>query len=142
MTKPQAEIQVLVNNITNKAMLDCGATCNIISKRLAKKLKLKPQKEATKVKVVDRNSMVNFGKVALTLSIEGYTEMVIANVLAIPDIDIILGIPWFYDHQPGGDWKTYVEASFEGIRQKILVIPRKKTNMIAIITISQIKRII
>ena len=101
---------------TCKILLDCGATGrhgNFVSRQLLERFSIPtdtqdPKIPAVEVRVADGRSNVSTAFVTRKLHIGKYKQTVRFTVADLPDHEIILGVPWWKEHQPHLDFKKMV----------------------------------
>ena len=108
-------LPVQVNGVLAYALLDCGATSNFISTEFCKRNNITFIPTDTNDKTV---SSVEFGNgvteapagtlngeiVYMTASLP-FSERMDMVVQSLPRYDLILGLPWFMQHEPNMQWK-------------------------------------
>ena len=89
------------------ALIDSGATFNIIDRELVKRLEFSCQPSRYPTSVTGPDGMV-FSQVSeecqLQVTIKGHSESLVFEVGNIPSISVVLGRPWLRLHNPYIDW--------------------------------------
>ena len=113
---PSIELSVKIRGKNKSAevtaIVDSGATGNVISRQLVRKYNIRELPTIDKLDLVNANgsksiisTMVRLW-VTITNGIEDHTEMLSFYVGDIASYSILLGMPWLMKHNPTIDWES------------------------------------
>ena len=96
--------------LNSVAMLDSGATGNFISKKLVETMKFDTVRKSipTSVRLADGRIMqtISHSTNRLVLRLGNWDTLVTFDILDIHNFDVIIGVPWLYEHNPDINWFT------------------------------------
>ena len=109
---------VKVHRRNVKAMLDSGATVNVIAERVLREVGGVMKPAAERVKFADGRLIRAEGVAEVSLTSRGHTEVVPCLVLRELDTDMLLGRPWLRTWNPTINWTTGELIFSDGVKWK------------------------
>jgi len=107
----QVTINVQINKKRFVAMIDSGATGNFMSQKVFDKLGIDgiQKKKAEPIMSLNDQEMtapVTTESGNLTMTIGDHIETINFDITELGPLDIVLGMPWFREHNPEIDWEN------------------------------------
>lgn len=98
------------SSIHSQALLDSGASANLISEALVLASRIPVVKKTNPYKVIMANqsvaSTINYQTLPIWFSLGAHSERISFDVIPSLSYPLIVGLPWLVRHNPVVDWKT------------------------------------
>jgi hypothetical protein len=103
-------VYVVLNGVRVQALVDSGASENLISARAVFAAGLKPLKKRNPYSLRMGNgqtSIIRHEVLGVPLDIHAHHEKIDLDYFGLATHDVILGLPWLRKHNPRVDWKNH-----------------------------------